>query len=181
MPARAIVVLENFAATLEKALPGTAIEHVVMTGIGDALPTLKGWITNLVVRHVRRLVPPYRIANATGFHAALRRGQGLAYTDPAIGPDDLAFLQYTGGTTGVAKGAMLTQRNIVANVLQASAWIQPFIDPERDVAITALPLYHIFALTVNLFTFIELGARDVLITNPRDMAGFVREGTDFLH
>jgi long-chain acyl-CoA synthetase len=173
--ARAIVVLENFAATLEKALPGTAIEHVVMTGIGDALPTLKGWITNLVVRHVRRLVPPYRIANATGFHAALERGRGLAYTDPAIGPDDLAFLQYTGGTTGVAKGAMLTQRNIVANVLQASAWIQPFIDPERDVAITALPLYHIFALTVNLFTFIELGARDVLITNPRDMAGFVRE------
>jgi len=173
--ARVIVVLENFAATLEKALPETAIEHVVVTGVGDALPLLKGWITNFVVRHVKRLVPPFRIANATSFGAALKRGNGLAYADPAIGPDDLAFLQYTGGTTGVAKGAMLTQRNIVANVLQASAWIQPFIDSERDVAITALPLYHIFALTVNLFTFIGLGARNVLITNPRDMAAFVRE------
>jgi hypothetical protein len=124
---------------------------------------------------VKKLVPAYAIERTVALTDVLARGARLDYEDPELGPEDLAFLQYTGGTTGVAKGAMLTHRNMVANVLQSSAWMQPFFDGERDTAVTALPLYHIFALTVNLFTFIELGARNLLITNPRDMAGFIRE------
>lgn len=173
--ARVIVVLENFAATLAKALPETGIEYVVISSIGDGLPPLKRWVTNFVVRHVRRLVPSFRIEGATDLPQAIRRGSALDYTDPTLTGKDLAFLQYTGGTTGVAKGAMLTHRNMVANVLQSSAWVHPFFDEKQDSALTALPLYHIFALTVNLFTFLHLGARNLLITNPRDMKNFVRE------
>lgn len=173
--ARAIVVLESFAATLEKALPATAIETVVVATVGDCLPALKRWITNFVVRRIKKMVPAWRIDGAVGFRGALLAGRSASYEDPEIGPEDLAFLQYTGGTTGVAKGAMLTHRNMVANVSQASAWVHPFFDGERDSTVTALPLYHIFALTVNLFAFIDLGAKNLLITNPRDMKGFVRE------
>lgn len=173
--ARTIVVLENFAATLAKALPETDIEHVIVARIGDGLPALKRLATNFVVRYVKRLVPSFRIEGALRLRDILEQGRGAAYEDPELGPEDLAFLQYTGGTTGVAKGAMLTHRNMIANVLQSSAWVHPFIDAERDTAVTALPLYHIFALTVNLFTFLNLGARNVLIMNPRDMKAFVRE------
>lgn len=173
--ARAIVVLENFAGTLGKALPATAVETVVIATVGDCLPPARRWLTNFVVRRIKRLVPPFRLEGATRMLDALRRGRSLTYSDPDIESDDIAFLQYTGGTTGVAKGAMLTQRNLIANVLQASAWVHPFFDGGRDTSVTALPLYHIFALTVNLFTFIRLGARNLLITNPRDMKGFVAE------
>jgi len=173
--ARVIVVLENFAATLAKALPATDIEITLIATVGDCLPPLKRWLTNFVVRNIRKLVPAWSIANSQRLTDVLTAGSKLGYRDPDVSGDDLAFLQYTGGTTGVAKGAMLTHRNMVANVLQSSAWMQPFFDGERDLAVTALPLYHIFALTVNMFTFIELGARNLLITNPRDMAGFVRE------
>jgi len=173
--AKLIVVLENFAATLAKALPATDIERVVIAAAGDCLPPLKRWLTNFVVRRAKKLVPPYRISAATRFRDALRRGRTLKYEDPKLAGTELAFLQYTGGTTGVAKGAMLTHRNLVANVLQTVAIARPFIDGTRDSVVTALPLYHIYALTANLFTFIELGARNILITNPRDMPAFVRE------
>ena len=173
--ARVIVVLENFAATLQKAVPGTAVEKVILAAVGDSLPPLKRWLTNFVVRRVRKLVPAYTIDGTEPLSRVLAAGTRLQYNDPAVGPNDIAFLQYTGGTTGVAKGAMLTHRNMVANVLQSSAWMHPFIDGEHDTAVTALPLYHIFALTVNMLTFMDLGASNLLITNPRDMAGFVKE------
>lgn len=173
--ARVVVVLENFAATLEAALPGTSVSHVILTGIGDLLPPLRGWITNFVVRHIKRLVPAFEIPSSLRLRNVLERGFAADYQDPELAPEDLAFLQYTGGTTGVAKGAMLTQRNMVANVLQSAAWVRPFFDSRKDSAVTALPLYHIFALTVNLFAFLKLGGRNLLITNPRDMKGFVRE------
>ena len=173
--ARVVVVLENFAATLAASLPGTNVSHVVLSGVGDFLPPLRRWITNFVVRHVKRMVPAFEIPNAQRLRRALARGFAADYQDPDLAPEELAFLQYTGGTTGVAKGAMLTQRNMVANVLQSAAWVHPFFDSEKDSAVTALPLYHIFALTVNLFAFLKLGGRNLLITNPRDMKGFVRE------
>jgi long-chain acyl-CoA synthetase len=173
--ARAIVVLENFAATLAKALPATGLEVVVVATVGDCLGPWKRRLTNFVVRRMKKLVPAWHIDGARSFAAALRYAGGQDWQDPAIAADDLAFLQYTGGTTGVAKGAMLTHRNMVANVLQSSAWVHPFFDASRDTAVTALPLYHIFALTVNLFAFLELGACNLLITNPRDMKHFVRE------
>jgi long-chain acyl-CoA synthetase len=173
--ARAIVVLENFAHTVQRIQSATDIEQVVVTGIGDCLPPLKRALTNFVVRHIKRLVPRYEPAAADSFTDVLRQGARLAYRDPELTSEDLAFLQYTGGTTGVSKGAMLTHRNMVANVLQSSAWVHPFFEGARDACVTALPLYHVFALTVNLFSFIELGARNILITNPRDLKPFVAE------
>ena len=173
--ARVVVVLENFAATLAEVLPKTNVEHVIIASIGDCLPPVRRWLVNFFIRRIKRLVPAFRISGAGRFANILRRGRTLDYQDPVIDAEDLAFLQYTGGTTGVAKGAMLTHRNMIANVLQASAWVQPFLDSKQDSSVTALPLYHIFALTVNLFTFMKLGAPNLLITNPRDMKGFVRE------
>ena len=173
--AKAIVVLENFAATVAKAKPASALDHVIVTSIGDTFGGVRGMVADFVVRFVRREVPAWHIDGALAYTDALAAGAGFDYEDPTLGPDDLAFLQYTGGTTGVAKGAMLSHGNIVANVMQLVAWVKPFIDPRVDRALTALPLYHIFALTVNLFTFLELGATTTLITNPRDMKGFVRE------
>jgi long-chain acyl-CoA synthetase len=168
------VVLENFAATLAQALPNCAIETVILTEVGDAMPGLRGYLVNFVVRYVKRLVPRTRIAGAVRYRQAMIDGRRLVYQDPVIEPNDIAFLQYTGGTTGVAKGAMLSHANVVSNVMQLTAWVAPFIDARTDVTITALPLYHIFALTVNLFSFIELGSRNVLITNPRDIPALVR-------
>jgi long-chain acyl-CoA synthetase len=173
--ARAIVVLENFTATLAKVLEATQVRTVIVSRVGDCLPLWKRWLTNLAVRYVKRLAPAFKIPGALHFVDVLRKGRRHEYRDPKIGGDDLAFLQYTGGTTGVAKGAMLTHRNMVANVLQSAAWVGPFFDSERDSAVTALPLYHIFALTVNLLAFLKLGARNVLITNPRDIPAFVRD------
>lgn len=173
--ARVIVVLENFAATLAKALPATAIETVIVSGVGDGLPLLKRQLTNFAVRRIKRLVPAFDIPGAIRFVDVQREGRAHEYRDPKIGPEDLAFLQYTGGTTGVAKGAMLTHRNLIANVLQSAAWVHPFFDSDRDSAATALPLYHIFALTVNLFAFLKLGGTNLLITNPRDIKAFVAD------
>jgi long-chain acyl-CoA synthetase len=173
--ARVLVVLENFAHTAAAILPLTPVETVVVTRVGDEFPVFKRGLANFFVKHVKRLVPAWHIARAVDYRAALARGRKSAYEDPAIAGRDLAFLQYTGGTTGVSKGAMLTHRNIVSNVLQATAWIRPFYDARDGDAVTPLPLYHIFALTVNLLCFVELGAHNVLITNPRDLRAFIGE------
>ena len=173
--ATAIVVLDNFASVLQEVLPETPIRHVITTGIGDMLGAIKGALMNAVVKHVKKMVPPYHIDGAVRFGDALARGWRQSTPRLVLGLDDIAFLQYTGGTTGVAKGAMLTHRNMVANMLQASLWMGDAIRPGEEVIITALPLYHIFALTANCFTFIKSGGLNVLITNPRDMPGFVKE------
>lgn len=173
--AEAIVVLENFAAVLEHALPGTRVKHVIVTGLGDLLGPLRGALVNAVVRHVKRLVPPWRIRGALGWRDALERGRRAGCTPVPVRGEDIAFLQYTGGTTGVSKGAMLTHRNLVANLQQAHAWIAGKVEEGRETIVTALPLYHVFSLTANCLTFLKLGANNVLIPNPRDIRGFVRE------
>jgi len=173
--ARAIVILENFAHTLAEVIDKTKIENVIITGVGDQLHWPKSTIANLVVRHVRKQVPSYDLPNATRFNKALQLGRYGTFTPVSTDHDDIAFLQYTGGTTGVAKGAMLTHRNMVANVLQAESWIGTEARVGRDTIITALPLYHIFALTANWIVFVKLGAQNVLIMNPRDFPAFVGE------
>lgn len=173
--ADAIVVVENFAATLQKALAGAPVKHVITTAIGDMVPAPKRWIVNYVVRHVKKMVPAWHIEHAVDFRAALARGASLALDEPVLGHDDLAFLQYTGGTTGVAKGAMLTHGNLVANLQQACAWVGGGLKEGREIIVTALPLYHIFCLTANCLVFMKLGGLNLLITNPRDMPGFVKE------
>jgi len=171
--ARAIIVLENFAHTVADALPQTALQTVVVTQLGDHCSPLKRAVVNFVVKRVKRLVPPWSIPGAVAYRAALARGASLPYTAPRLTGSDLAFLQYTGGTTGRAKGAMLTHRNMVANSLQAAAWARPFYVPNAGVVLTPLPLYHVYSLTANLLCFVELGAQNVLITDPRDLRGFV--------
>ncbi|EIL88795.1 putative long-chain fatty acyl CoA ligase [Rhodanobacter fulvus Jip2] len=174
--AKAIVVLDNFAATLQQSLDGTQIEHIVTTGIGDMLGFPKGALINFVLKHVKKMVPSFRLPQAVRFRDALARGAAHPLPAVTLTRDDLAFLQYTGGTTGVAKGAMLTHGNMVANMLQASAWIgTELVKPGEEVIITALPLYHIFSLTANGLVFMSLGGLNWLITNPRDMPGFVKE------
>lgn len=172
--ATAVLVLENFAATLEQALPGTAVRHVIVTGVGDQLKFPRSALVNFVLRHVQRKVPAWRIPGAHRFNAVLARCRDGRLADVALGPGDIAYLQYTGGTTGISKGAMLTHGNMVANVLQCRAWFQQVkID---DISyVCALPLYHIFSLTGNCLLFGSLGGTGVLIANPRDFAGFVRE------
>lgn len=172
----AVVIVDNFGHTLADIIASTEVKHVVTTGLGDMLGGLKGWLVNFVVKHIKKMVPAYHIAGAVRFRDAL--AQGTARGAPPkvdVNGQDLAFLQYTGGTTGVAKGAMLTHRNLVANMLQARAWIGENAKDGEEIIITALPLYHIFALTANALVFFELGAKNVLITNPRDMPGFVKE------
>jgi long-chain acyl-CoA synthetase len=171
--ARAIVVLENFAHTVAEVLPNTVVDTVIVTQLGDHCATLKRLIVNFVVKHVKRLVPPWRIDKYVAYRDAVARGAGLAYAPPRVASSDLAFLQYTGGTTGVAKGAMLTHRNMVANTLQAAAWAHPFFTADNRVVLTPLPLYHVYALTANLLCFVELGGHNVLVTNPRDFKAFV--------
>ena len=173
--ASAILVLDNFASTVAAVMGGSSCKHVICTGIGDMLGFPKSAITNFVVRHVKKMVPAYSIPDAIRFNEALGLGTRSKLGKIDIGPDDLAFLQYTGGTTGVAKGAMLTHRNMVANMMQAYAWISPVMREGEEVVITALPLYHIFALTANFLTFARVGGFNHLITNPRDMPGFVRD------
>ena len=172
--ARAIVVVENFAHTVQQVIDKTAVDTVVTTQIGDLLPVPKRWIVNSVVKRVKKMVPAWRIDGAIEFRAALRRGTGAPLKEVPLTHDDIAFLQYTGGTTGVAKGAMLTHGNIVANLQQCSAWIGQDLKDGEEVIITALPLYHIFCLTANCLVFMKLGGENVLITNPRDMPGFVK-------
>jgi long-chain acyl-CoA synthetase len=173
--AKAIVILENFAHTLEQVIDRTQVRHVIVTGVGDRLDLPKSWVVNLVVRHVRKQVPRWELPGAVRFNAVLDDSSFLQFTPVKLDHDDVAFLQYTGGTTGVAKGAMLTHRNMVANVLQASAWIGTAARLGKDTIITPLPLYHIFALTANWLVFIRFGAHNVLIVNPRDFPAFVKE------
>ncbi|RAO76105.1 long-chain-fatty-acid--CoA ligase [Dyella jiangningensis] len=172
--AKAIVVLDNFAATLQQVVAETEVKHVITTGIGDLLG-LKGVAINFVLKNVKKMVPPYSIPHAVRFRDALSQGASHPLPKVQLGHDDIAFLQYTGGTTGVAKGAMLTHGNMVANMMQAGAWIGANAKPGEEVIITALPLYHIFSLTANGLVFMRLGGLNWLITNPRDMPGFVKE------
>ena len=171
----AILVLDNFGRTVEQSLEGSAVRHVITTGLGDMLPFPKGAIVNFVLKHVKKMVPAYRLPGAVRFRDALSRGERHPMPDVAISSDDIAFLQYTGGTTGVAKGAMLTHRNLVANMQQAAAWVGTNVKLGEEVIITALPLYHIFALTANGLVFMKFGGLNYLVTNPRDMPAFVKE------
>ncbi|MFO6422133.1 long-chain-fatty-acid--CoA ligase FadD [Motilimonas sp. KMU-193] len=173
--AKAIVIVSNFAHTLEKVVHETPVEHVILTRLGDQLNPIKGTLVNFVVKYVKKMVPKYHLPNASSFRHALKKGQYLQYVKPTIKPNDLAFLQYTGGTTGLSKGAMLTNRNIIANLLQALAAYGPVLKEGKEIIVTALPLYHIFALTVNCLLFMRLGATNLLITNPRDIPAFVKE------
>jgi len=180
--ARAIILLENFAATLQKVLPRTAIEHIVVASMGDLLGFGKGTLVNTVVRHVKKMVPAFDLPKAVRFNRVLADGGRLELSKPELGHEDVAFLQYTGGTTGVAKGATLVHRNIIANVLQAEAWIQPALKntkrgplPEQLVWVCALPLYHIFALTACYLIGMRLGGLNILIPNPRDLPALIKE------
>ena len=169
----AIVVLENFAATLQQVLPRTAVRTVITTQVGDRFPAAKRALVNFVVKHVKKLVPGWNIAGTTTFNDALAAGRAQTLDDVALTPDDLAFLQYTGGTTGVAKGAMLTHGNLVANLQQTAAWIARDLAEGSEIGVIPLPLYHIFALTVNL-VLMKIGAHIILITNPRDLPAFIK-------
>jgi long-chain acyl-CoA synthetase len=172
--AEVIVVVENFAHTLAEVLDKTRVKLVIVTSIGGMLG-LKGLLVDFVLRRVKKMIPAWQIAGAMRLGDALAEGRRRKLDAVAIGHDDIAFLQYTGGTTGVAKGAMLQHRNIIANLLQAGTWVRPFLGEQAHVMITPLPLYHIFSLTANCLTFMTLGGENVLITNPRDIPGFVKE------
>jgi long-chain acyl-CoA synthetase len=172
--ARAIVVVDNFAHVLEKVIGDVPLEFVFTTAIGDMVGFPKGALLNFVLKYVRKAIPPYSLPNAERFTEALQAGSRQPFQAPSIGFEDVAFLQYTGGTTGVAKGAMLTHRNMVANMLQAKAWLST-LGMDEEVIVTALPLYHVFALTANCLVFMAMGGKNLLITNPRDMPGFVKE------
>lgn len=173
--AKAIVIVSNFASTLEKVVDNTPVKHVVLTSLGQMLPRAKGTIVDFVVKYVKGMVPKYDLPGAISFRKALHKGRRLQYVKPFMSGDDIAFLQYTGGTTGVAKGAILTHRNMIANVLQAKGAYGPVLNEGRELVVTALPLYHVFALTVNCLLFVEMGGRNLLITNPRDIPGFIKE------
>ena len=173
--AKAIIVMENFCHTLDQVIDETPIEYVITTQLGDMLRFPKSVIVNLVIKYVKKMVPAFRLPGRVTFKNALAQGSGKPHKPVSCNHDDLAFLQYTGGTTGVAKGAMLSHGNMIANMLQASAWIKNVVEDGREVIITALPLYHIFSLTANCLTFMKVGALNYLITNPRDMPGFVKE------
>ncbi|ATM95702.1 long-chain-fatty-acid--CoA ligase [Yersinia frederiksenii] len=173
--AAAIVIVSNFAHTLEKVVFKTQVKHVILTRMGDQLSTAKGTLVNFVVKYIKRLVPKYYLPDAISFRTALQKGRRMQYVKPDVINTDMAFLQYTGGTTGVAKGAMLTHRNMQSNLEQAKAAYAPLLQPGHELVVTALPLYHIFALTMNCLLFIELGGRSLLITNPRDIPGMVKE------
>lgn len=174
--AKAIVVLDNFGHTVQEVLADTEVKQVIATGLGDMLGFPKGAIVNFMLKHVKKMVPDYSIPGAIRFNDAVTLGQRHELPEVVIEPGDIAFLQYTGGTTGVAKGAVLTHRNLVANMQQAAAWISSTnLELGKEVIITAIPLYHIFALTANCLVFMKLGGMNHLITNPRDMPGFVKE------
>ncbi len=173
--ATVIVIFENAAATLAQVIARTPIRTVIVTGIGDQLGFPKSAITNFVIRRVKKMVPPYALPGALRFNAVMAHAAGLTLDPVDVSGDDIAFLQYTGGTTGVSKGAVLTHRNMVANTLQVTSYMPELGEIEHAVVVTALPLYHIFALTSNMLVFTRVGGENLLITNPRDMAGFVKE------
>lgn len=177
--ARAIIIVENFAHTLMAVEKNIQVEHVILTKMGDMLGAVKGTLVNLVVKHLKKLIPAYQLRRFVTYKDVLQRGAGLSWQKPQMTGDDIAFLQYTGGTTGVSKGAMLTHRNMVANLEQASGFLDKFLDEGKENVVTALPLYHIFALTANFFVFFKHGGTNLLITNPRDMPNFVKELAKF--
>lgn len=173
--AEAIVIFENACHTLEQVIANTPVKHVFVTAIGDMLGFPKSMIVNFVIRNVKKMVPPWRLETYKSFVEVVKNSNSKTFAKVTLKHDDIAFLQYTGGTTGVAKGAVLTQKNMVANLCQARAWIRQYITEGKEVIVTPLPLYHIFSLTANCFTFSTIGAHNVLITNPRDIPGFVKE------
>jgi long-chain acyl-CoA synthetase len=173
--AKGLVILENFAHTYDKIKDEAPLDLIVTTQIGDQLPVHKRFLVNFVVKYIKRMVPSHNVKDTVSLNQAMAKGALAEYKRPEVTGDDIAFLQYTGGTTGVAKGAMLSHRNMVANLEQVSACITPIMSDGEEVIITALPLYHIFALTANCLTFIKHGGKNVLITNPRDMPNFVKE------
>lgn len=177
--AEAVIILENFATTLQAVIARTNVRHVVVTGMGDLLGGFKGKLVNFVVRHVKKLVPAYSLSHAVTFKRAMAQATGKQLTPPALSGTDIAFLQYTGGTTGVSKGAILTHRNVIANVLQNEVWAQPALQRgekvDQIITVCALPLYHIFALTACALLGARLGAMNLLIPNPRDIGGFIKE------
>ncbi len=177
--ASAIVIVSNFAHTLEKVVAETPIKHVMLTRMGDQLAPVKATLVNFVVKYVKKLVPKYHLPGAVPFRSALQQGAQMTYQRPTLSNSDLAFLQYTGGTTGVAKGAMLTHGNMQANLEQTKATYGKLLRAGKEQVVTALPLYHIFALTVNGLLFLDLGGTNLLITNPRDIPGFVKELSKF--
>nr|MBP9973724.1 AMP-binding protein [Comamonas sp.] len=178
--AKAIVIIENFASTLQQCIANTQIQHVVLCSMGDTLGWFKGTLVNHVVRNVKKLVPPFALPQAVAYKDALHKGESAPFTRPEIGPDDIAVLQYTGGTTGVSKGAVLLHRNVIANVLQAEAWYGPVLKDllaggEQIISVCALPLYHIFAFTVNMMLSMHIGGKNILIPNPRDLKATLKE------
>ena len=173
--AKSILILENFANVLETVIDKTDVEQVILTSVGDRLSTIKGAVVNCVLKYVKKQVPAYNLPGAVKFNKAMAKGAKLSFTPVAVKGDDLAFLQYTGGTTGPSKGAMLTHRNLIANVEQSNASTKNVYEIGKEMMVTALPLYHIFALTSNCLCFIPFGGANLLITNPRDMVGFVKE------
>lgn len=177
--ASAIVIVSNFAHTLEKVVAETAVKHVILTRLGDQLRPVKATLVNFVVKYIKKMVPKYHLPGAVSFRHVLQQGESMPYQRPNVSNDDLAFLQYTGGTTGIAKGAMLTHRNMQANLEQTKATYGKLLRDGKENVVTALPLYHIFALTVNCLLFLELGGQNLLITNPRDIPGFVKSLSKF--
>ncbi|NQZ78717.1 MAG: AMP-binding protein, partial [Ekhidna sp.] len=174
--AKAVVIVENFASNLEGILKDTQIETVVTTKIGDMIGGLKGGVVNFVVKNVKKMVPAFNLPNAIGFKEALKNGEQTALKSVDIDSSELAFLQYTGGTTGVSKGAMLTHKNVNSNMEQVCEWmLHGGLEERKEVFITALPMYHIFALTCNALMTVRIGARNVLVTNPRDMKAFLKD------
>jgi long-chain acyl-CoA synthetase len=177
--AKAIIIIENFASVLQQVLKNVPTKHVVLAAMGDMLGLLKGSIVNYVVRKVKKMVPAFELPGAMRFNDALAKGRGKSYKAPKLGPDDIAVLQYTGGTTGVSKGAVLLHRNLVANILQNEAWYQPALKKvpkgEQVVTICALPLYHIFGFNANMMLSMHIGGANVLIPNPRDLPAMFKE------
>lgn len=172
---KAIVIIENFACTLAEVIAETGVERVLLTQIADMMPAPKRWIMNFAVKHIKKMVPDFSLPNTEKFMDAVRSGASMSYERPEVTGDDTAFLQYTGGTTGVSKGAVLTHRNMVSNLEQVSGTLETVIEPGKELVVTALPLYHIFALQGNCLTFVKFGCPSLLITNPRDMPGFIKE------
>ncbi|WP_029921555.1 AMP-binding protein [Nevskia soli] len=173
--ARAIVIIENVAITLQEVIDKVPLEAVITTQVGDLFGFPKGLITNFAVKRVKKMVPAWNIPGTVPFRTALARGKAQPYHRVTLTHEDVAFLQYTGGTTGLSKGATLTHGNMVSNLVQMHAWIGPMLNEGKDIVVTALPLYHIFALTVNCLLFLRVGGKNILIANPRDMPGFVKE------
>lgn len=172
---KAIVILANFAHNLQKILSETEIQHVIITELGDQLGFPKGAIVNAVVKHVKKMVPDYSLPDAIAFNSALERGKSMTWTKVPMQLDEVAFLQYTGGTTGVSKGAMLTHRNVISNMEQIRCWMLPLLKEGEETVVCALPLYHIFAFTVNGLAILKFGGHNILITNPRDIPAFIKE------